>query len=147
MITRHLSRWVAPLALTLGVTGVLVSLDADWPTIAVVAVITLVAAWWVSPLRRSSDMPHIEATHRAAADGAIVVYWRPGCPFCARLRRGLGPQRRHAIWINIWADEDAAAFVRSVNDGNEIVPTVMVGADDVWTNPDPTRVRQKLPTR
>jgi mycoredoxin len=29
--------------------------------------------------------------------------------------------------INIWEDPDAAAFVRSAADGNEVVPTVTVG--------------------
>ena len=58
---------------------------------------------------------------------AVTVYWRPGCPFCTGLfrsltRAGLEPQRR-----NVWEDEDAAAFVRSVADGNETVPTVVVG--------------------
>jgi hypothetical protein len=30
---------------------------------------------------------------------------------------------------NIWADDDAAAFVRSVANGNETVPTVRVGPE------------------
>jgi glutaredoxin len=35
---------------------------------------------------------------------------------------------------NIWDDPDAAAFVRSVADGNETVPTVVVG-DRAMVNP------------
>ncbi|MCB0950701.1 MAG: NrdH-redoxin [Mycobacterium sp.] len=57
----------------------------------------------------------------------IEVLWRPGCPFCSRLRRGL---RRHAIKtteINIWKDQAAAARVRAVTGGDETVPTVFVG--------------------
>jgi mycoredoxin len=65
---------------------------------------------------------------------AITVYWRPGCPFCSGLlrsmeRHGLEPELR-----NIWEDEDAAAFVRSVARGNETVPTVSVG-DHALVNP------------
>ncbi len=57
----------------------------------------------------------------------ITVYWRPGCGFCAMLegrmqRAGIDYDRR-----NIWQDEAAAAFVRSVSNGNETVPTVTVG--------------------
>lgn len=72
----------------------------------------------------------------AAADGRVVVYWRPGCMFCALLTARLGPRASRAVWVNIWKDPEAAAFVRSVNDGNETVPTVVVGGSPL-TNPSP----------
>lgn len=57
----------------------------------------------------------------------IVVYWRPGCGFCARLLGQLDghgvPHRR----IDIWSDPEGAAAVRAVANGNETVPTVAVG--------------------
>lgn len=70
---------------------------------------------------------------------AITVYWRPHCGFCMRLeheieRVGLPVERR-----NIWEDKDAAAFVRSVANGNETVPTVTVG-DVAMVNPRITEV-------
>ena len=58
----------------------------------------------------------------------VTVYWRPGCGFCSSLLRGL---ERHGLEfdrVDIWEDEDGAAFVRSVTGGNETVPTVRVGA-------------------
>lgn len=64
----------------------------------------------------------------------VVVYWRPGCPFCWSLRRGLdkaGVPRRE---VNIWDDPDGAAQVRAVADGNETVPTVSV-AGEFLVNP------------
>lgn len=57
----------------------------------------------------------------------IEFYWRPGCPFCAILRGRLRESGLPVREINIWEDSDAAARVRSVNDGNETVPTVFVG--------------------
>lgn len=65
---------------------------------------------------------------------AITVYWRPGCIFCTRLRHGLKRANLDRTEHNIWEDADAAAFVRSVNRGNEIVPTVVVG-NEVLVNP------------
>ena len=67
-------------------------------------------------------------------DRTVTVYWRPGCPFCAGLfrsleRAGIETERR-----NIWEDDEAAAFVRSVADGNETVPTVTVG-EHAMVNP------------
>ena len=73
----------------------------------------------------------------------VIVYWRPGCMYCERLRATLGADAERAQWINIWQDDEAAAFVRSVNGGNEVVPTVVI--DDVpHTNPDPALVKTAL---
>lgn len=73
----------------------------------------------------------------------VVIYWRPGCGFSSRLRAVLGDAADRASWRNIWEDEEAAAFVRSVNDGNETVPTVVIDGEP-FTNPDPRRVRDRL---
>lgn len=59
------------------------------------------------------------------ADG-VVMYWRPGCVFCMNLRLSLLFTRLRYTRRNIWRDHDAAAYVRSVADGNETVPTVTV---------------------
>lgn len=69
----------------------------------------------------------------------VHFYTRRGCPFSlvlsAKLRRRGVPLEVH----DIWADDDAAAFVRSVAHGNETVPTVMVG-DTVLVAPSARRV-------
>jgi mycoredoxin len=57
----------------------------------------------------------------------VVVYTRPGCPYCYRLRRGL---RRRGVpfgEVNIRHDGAAAATVRAHADGTETVPTVRIG--------------------
>lgn len=69
----------------------------------------------------------------------VVVYWRPGCPFCWRLRTGLRRRRLPTREVNIWTDPDAAATVRAIADGNETVPTVVVG-DMAMVNPSPAQV-------
>lgn len=58
---------------------------------------------------------------------AVHYYWRPGCPFCSMLRRGLDKAGIATIDHNIWDDPDAAAVVRSHANGNETVPTVVIG--------------------
>lgn len=80
---------------------------------------------------------------RSTPDPSVVVYWRPGCGFCARLRSTLGERADQAQWVDIWEDAEAAAFVRSVNDGNEVVPTVVLDGIPV-TNPDPQVVLDRL---
>jgi mycoredoxin len=64
----------------------------------------------------------------------VVVYWRPGCPYCMKLRLRLRFTRLRYTEVNIWRDPEAAAFVRSVADGNETVPTVTV-AGKAMVNP------------
>ena len=69
----------------------------------------------------------------------VTVYWRPGCPFCAGLFRSLERAGILAERRNIWEDDEAAAFVRSVANGNETVPTVTVG-DHAMVNPSVEQV-------
>lgn len=58
---------------------------------------------------------------------SIEFFWRPGCGFCMALERRLDAEGVPYIKHNIWENPDYAAFVRSVADGNEVVPTIRVG--------------------
>jgi glutaredoxin len=71
----------------------------------------------------------------------IVVYSRPGCPYCFTLRAGLRRADLPFHEINIWEHPEAAAFVRSVARGNETVPTVTVGTVSM-VNPSAKRVHE-----
>lgn len=62
------------------------------------------------------------------SDVEVEFYWRPGCGFCAALERPLSKSGFTVKAVNIWEDPDAAARVRSVANGNEVVPTVFVGS-------------------
>ncbi len=71
----------------------------------------------------------------------VVVYWRPGCPFCMSLKMGMKLHHTPHREVNIWEDPDAAAFVRSVANGNETVPTVTIG-DVSLVNPSAKTVHR-----
>ncbi len=94
---------------------------------------------------------------------AIDFYWRPGCGFCMMLDRALSKADVKLDKHNIWDDPSYAATVRSHANGNETVPTIVIGdqalvnpsADDVlavlsqkaphlvpdgWTPPEPGRI-------
>ncbi len=73
----------------------------------------------------------------------VTLYWRPGCPFCSRLTAGLRAEGIDYEAVNIWDDPAAAAFVRSVANGNETVPTVTVGATSL-VNPPVERIVELL---
>jgi mycoredoxin len=77
----------------------------------------------------------------------VTIYWRDGCPFCLRLRWAVRKYARRATWVDIWSDADAAAYVRTTNDGgNEVVPTVVIDGRS-HTNPDPRIVKDALSNR
>ncbi|WP_030062117.1 glutaredoxin domain-containing protein [Streptomyces novaecaesareae] len=97
-----------------------------------------------SPLAFPRSVSASQAQRRSAADGRPVVFWRPGCTYCLRLRLRLGRDARRAHWVDIRRDPEGAAAVRAVNDGNETVPTVLV-TGRAHTNPDPAWVRAQLP--
>lgn len=71
---------------------------------------------------------------RSSGEAQVDFYWRPGCPFCMMLVRGLHKSGIPIREINIWDDPLAAAFVRTHANGNETVPTVDV-AGTVMVNP------------
>ena len=81
------------------------------------------------------------ASGEHAAPAQIDLYWRPGCGFCSMLRRKLDQLGIERVEHDIWDDAAHAAVVRSHANGNETVPTVVVGdvgmvnpsADDLVT--------------
>lgn len=58
---------------------------------------------------------------------AVDFYWRPGCGFCMALERNLNKAGVPMNKLNIWEDANHAAAVREHANGNETVPTVIVG--------------------
>ena len=70
----------------------------------------------------------------AAAAARVDLYWRPGCGFCSMLQRKLDKLGIERFEHNIWDDPADAAIVRQHANGNETVPTVVIG-DRGFVNP------------
>lgn len=87
------------------------------------------------------SVTHAEA--QAHGQTGVAVYWRPGCSFCMVLAGRVRKVADRAVWVDMWQDPDASAWVKSVNSGNEVAPTVLI--DGVpHTNPAPALVKQRL---
>ncbi|MFF3446043.1 glutaredoxin domain-containing protein [Streptomyces sp. NPDC002667] len=137
--------WILPLLLAACGTIAATRLIADGNLGAGAALLTafgLLAAV-NSPLVFPKSISTLEAERRSAVDGRPVVYWRPGCAYCLRLRIRLGLRARRVHWVDIWRDPAGAAAVRAVNGGDETVPTVVVDGRP-HTNPDPAWLREQL---
>lgn len=76
----------------------------------------------------------------------VTIYWRPGCVYCVRLRRGIRRAGVVTHEINIREDLASAAVVRSLAWGNETVPTVTVGATSM-VNPSVREVMAEIKTQ
>ncbi|MFF6640190.1 hypothetical protein OIE82_01205 [Streptomyces althioticus] len=138
--------WLLPLLIT--AAGVLAAAGplAGGNTVAAAAVLVACVAFAAvnSPLVFPASPGAEEARRRSMADGRPVIYWRPGCRYCRRLRFKLGRDARRAHWVDIWRDPAAAAAVRAVADGNETVPTVVLPDGRARVNPDAEWVRELL---
>ncbi|MER7482509.1 glutaredoxin domain-containing protein [Streptomyces sp. NPDC126510] len=137
--------WILPMVLVLcgsiAATGLVFA--GSQGAAAALLLVFLLLAGVNSPLVFPRSIGAREAQQRSTVDGRPVVFWRPGCTYCLRLRIRLGRNASRLHWVDIWRDPAGAAAVREVNDGNETVPTVVVDGRS-HTNPDPAWVRSRL---
>ncbi|MEU4576822.1 mycoredoxin [Nonomuraea sp. ATR24] len=78
---------------------------------------------------------------------ALTVYSTTWCGPCKRLKSQLAREGIAYAEIDIERDPEAAAFVMSVNDGNQTVPTVVIDTPKgrvVRTNPSAREVKDLL---
>ena len=76
--------------------------------------------------------------------GQLTMYTTPWCGFCRNLKNQLARAGIEMVEVDIERDEAAAAFVMSVNGGNQTVPTVMFPDGTVLTNPSAPQVKAQL---
>lgn len=131
-------RWLtASLVLVLGLLLVaVVGLSSGVAQQGLVVVVGILAVLgvsaWLSPLRPGK---HKEIEDTALTRPEVVVLWRPGCAYSARLKRDTARHGVRVSWVNIWRDPEAAAICRRLNGGSEETPTVVVFDRDM---PQPT---------
>jgi mycoredoxin len=77
----------------------------------------------------------------------LTMYSTSWCGYCHRLKSQLDREGIEYQVIDIERDEDAAEFVRSVNGGNQTVPTVRFPDGTSLTNPSIVQVKQQLAVR
>ncbi len=75
---------------------------------------------------------------------ALTMYTTSWCGYCHRLRTVLKSAGIAYDEVDIEQDPAAAAFVSSVNGGNQTVPTVKFPDGSTLTNPSAAEVKAKL---
>ena len=79
-----------------------------------------------------------------ATPGTVTMYATSWCPYCTRLRAQLKEHDIPFVEIDIDDDPAAAEFVASVNDGNQVVPTLKFPDGQTATNPPIKGVLRRL---
>jgi mycoredoxin len=79
----------------------------------------------------------------------LTMYSTSWCGYCHRLKSQFDREGIAYQVVDIEQDEASAAFVRSVNGGNQTVPTIRIVPEDggdeiVMTNPSIVQVKQAL---
>jgi mycoredoxin len=74
----------------------------------------------------------------------VTIYTTSWCGPCRRLKSQLDREGIAYESIDIERDDRAAAFVRSVNNGNQTVPTVVFPDGGSLTNPSLVQVKLRL---
>jgi mycoredoxin len=72
------------------------------------------------------------------------MYTTVWCGYCQRLKAQLTREGIAFEEIDIEHDPRAAAFVESLNDGNQTVPTVVFPDGTALTNPSIGQVKEKV---
>lgn len=80
----------------------------------------------------------------ASTDPQITMYSTVWCGYCRRLKTALKSAGISFTEVDIEHDDTAAAFVRSVNGGNQTVPTVKFTDGSALTNPSLADIKAKL---
>ena len=74
----------------------------------------------------------------------ITVYGAPWCPDCRRSKQFLGEQRIPYIWVDIDEDEEGRNRVQAVNDGKQIIPTIVFQDGSILVEPSNAELAAKL---
>jgi mycoredoxin len=74
----------------------------------------------------------------------LTIYSTTWCGYCRRLKMQLDEAGIDYTEIDIESDAEAAAFVESVNRGNQVVPTVVFADGTAATNPSFTDVQRRM---
>ncbi len=75
---------------------------------------------------------------------AVTMYTTVWCGYCQRLKAQMTREGIEFVEVDIEHDPEAAAFVESVNGGNQTVPTLLFPDGSAATNPSIKEVQARL---
>lgn len=73
-----------------------------------------------------------------------IVYGTTWCPDCKRSKRFLGEHRVQYSWIDVELDAEAMKRIEEINDGKQIIPTILFQDGTVLVEPSNAELATKL---
>lgn len=121
--------WLRPLLVLLG--GMAAAALLAWIDQLILAVplalLTLLMAYWTSPLRSGPHTSLSEALDQRG-DTVAIILWAPGDPLSARMQTAIRGQRPDVLWVNVFQDPDGRRLLED-HGGTDSLPLVIVGQD------------------
>ena len=77
-------------------------------------------------------------------DADITVFGAPWCPDCRRSKQFLGEQRVPYNWVDIDEDEEGRSRVQELNNGRQIIPTIVFPDGSILVEPTNAELAAKL---
>lgn len=74
----------------------------------------------------------------------LIVYGTPVCPMVTPVRSALKRAEVLYDYVDIWQDDEARERVRTINNGNESVPTLVFPDGSTLTEPSNKQLEAKL---
>ena len=74
----------------------------------------------------------------------LSVYGAPWCPDCKRSKQFLGEQRVPYRWIDIDKDPKGREYIRQVNNGKQVIPTIVFEDGSILVEPSNAELARKL---
>ena len=74
----------------------------------------------------------------------LSVYGAPWCPDCKRSKQFLGDQRVPYRWIDIDKDPKGREYIRQVNNGKQVIPTIVFEDGSILVEPSNAELARKL---
>ncbi|MBQ0983879.1 mycoredoxin [Streptomyces sp. F63] len=79
-----------------------------------------------------------------ATTGTVTMYSTTWCGYCRRLKSQMERAGIAYTEVNIEKDPESAKFVEKVNNGNQLVPTVLFPDGSALPNPSLAQVKARL---
>ena len=77
-------------------------------------------------------------------EAPIKLYGAPWCPDCKRAKKFLGEQRIPYDWIDVEENPEGMRLIESINNGKQIIPTIVFPDQSILVEPSNAELAQKL---
>ena len=74
----------------------------------------------------------------------IVVYGGTWCSDCRRAKRFFDQHKIQYEWVDLDSDDKALDYVKRVNNGKRVIPTIVFDDGSILTEPTDAQLSEKL---